>query len=220
MKSDKELLVELIEQFPENIKPVESFPKSYPEIVFPEKIKAIYLGCDPTNKHLDDLAYVFALVDTPQVFKGFVTTHTNQLKALGLTWDDVYVQNLCRNHFFKETSKNLRVWKKAAVGYWIDNLKDELNDLKIPESIPVLLTSKYLFDVLVSDKTLKKKSAREFYLGKETIPVPASKNLLGRPLIPLYRGRSPKKPKLSYYLKNNDKLSSYTQKVKSVLNKS
>jgi hypothetical protein len=216
MKSDKEILNELINKFPIGIESKYPFPKPYPEKVNPEKVKAIYLGCDPTNSHTDELSHVFALVNTPQVFKGFVTTHTNQLKAIGLNWNDVYVQNLCRNYFLKETGKNLRIWNKVAKEYWIDKLRNELNELKIPKSTPVLLTSMYLYQVLVTDDTWARFKSPEIYL-EEKIPVPANANKLNRPLIPVYRGRSPRL-ETNYNLATNEKWEGYRNKVINILN--
>jgi len=217
MISDKEILAELTERFPKGIKPVEPFPKHYPEKVKAEKVKAIYLGCDPTNKHTDKLPYVFALEDTPQELKAFVTMHSNQIKALGLTWNDVFVQNLCRNYFMDETNGVITFWKKVAKEYWIGKLKEELDDLKIPNTVPILLSSIYLYEVLVDDAKWKKKIAPDFYNCKEDIPIPADKNKLGRPLIPLYRGKSPKAFNVSYYLKNTEQWQPYINRVKAVL---
>ena len=52
--------------------------------------------------------------------------------------------------------------------------------------IPVFLTSEELYKVLLNpeDKRLK---ATQLYNSPETLPIPAEYNLLGRPLIPLYR---------------------------------
>ena len=155
-------------------------------------------------------------LDTPPKFKGFVTRHTNQLKAIGLEWKDVFVQNLCRNYFNYETSKNLKTWKKLAKEYWIEKLRAELEELKIPESVPVLLTSKYLFDVLVHDKGWLSHDAPEIY-EQEMIPIPGNTNLLNRPLIPIYRGFSPRL-KLNYHLLNNKKWDSYRKHVIEILN--
>jgi len=216
MISDKEILAELKSKYPDEIEEVFPFPKSYPENVQTERLKAIYLGCDPSNNHTNELSYVFALGSTPPIFKAFVTVHTNQLKAIGLEWEDVFVQNLCRNYFKKETSKNISVWKRIAKEYWIEKFRAELDELKIPDTVPVLLSSIYLYDVLVTDKEWKNMSAPEFYTCEVDIPVPADKNLLNRPLIPLYRGKSRVFP-VSYYLKNEAHWAQYINQVKSVL---
>ena len=66
--------------------------------------------------------------------------------------------------------------------------------------IPVLLTSQLLLEVL-GDKETAKYIAPDIYECRTAIPIPADKNKLGRPLIPVYRGKSPRY-KVSYHLKN------------------
>ncbi len=173
------------------------FPKPYCRSN--NSVRAIYLGCDPSNKHSTALPYAFALESGECKFKGFITSHRNNLNAIGLSWDSVYVQNLCQNYFSNETSKNLRIWKQAAKRYWIQHLKEEL-DKNFNSRIPVLLTSQYLLEVLGND-SWKNVKAPEFYECRVSIPVPATENKLGRPLIPVYRGKS-RKYDVSYHLVN------------------
>ena len=71
------------------------------------------------------------------------------MEVIDLNWEMVYTQNLCRNYFKSETSKN-KIWKQAAE-IWIDILKEELDDL-FSTKILVLLTSQLLFDVLLKEK--------------------------------------------------------------------
>lgn len=213
-RNDQQILKELQIIFGNKIPDVFPFPEAYYPSMNPNGVKAIYLGCDPTNSDEIKFRYVFALRVTPDKFKAFVTTHTNQLAAVGLTWNDVYTQNLCRNYFKDVTSKNLQVWKAAAEGYWIESLKNELGTFD--PDVPVLMTSQYIYDVLVNDTEWQKYKAPDFYHRKVDIPVPAEKNLLNRLLIPLYRGRSPKL-KVSYCLHNNDLWNNYKNRIKEIL---
>lgn len=212
MMEQIEIIQQLKLQFGEAIKETIPFPKPYCKDL--DRIKAIYLGCDPSNTRKIEFEYAFAINHPDRQFKAFVTKNSNNLKEVGLTFDDLYVQNLCQNYFEKETSKNLKVWTAAAYGFWIDYTKKELDALFKPE-IPVFLTSKYLFDVLVN-KDYKDVSALEFYVCKVDIPIPVNANKLGRPLIPFYRGGNPKK-KIKYALKGGN-WSAYQSKIKTILN--
>lgn len=206
--NDLQIFSALIDLYKDNIINV-SFSK--PHFSDISKVKAIYLGCDPSNKRFNiHFPYVFALdYDETDHFKGFVKSHSNNLAQIGLTWDTVYAQNLCRNYFKEETSKNLKVWKQVANEFWIEQLKDELKIFN--SKIPVLLTSQYLLEVLGIDGYEKIK-APEFYKCKRSIAIPANKNKLERELIPLYRGKSPRF-KISYHLSNNE-WEEYREKVK------
>ncbi|MBI2419798.1 MAG: hypothetical protein HYV28_18190 [Ignavibacteriales bacterium] len=200
---DKNIVAYLLKKYGENILPVENLPKAYcPGGI--EKVKAIYLGCDPSNTHTTSMPYAFAHKCGCNYFNSFINSHTQQLACIGLTWETVYTQNLCRNYFQKETSINLKLWTKAAKEFWIEELKEELSQFDL--TLPVLLTSQYLLEVLGTGGVEKIK-APEFYTCKKGIPIAADCNLLGRDLIPLYRGKNPY-CKVSYHLKN-DKWNSY-----------
>ena len=198
-KTDKELLQVLKEKFNDEIDDRFYLPKAF-WMGEKEMVKAVYLGCDPTNTNKNiqfDFAFSHGCND-----KGFVTfrnKHLKQLEAIGLTWETVYTQNLCRNYFMSETSKN-KIWKQAAE-MWIDVLKEELDEL-FSVDIPVLLTSQLLLDVLLREKKRPHRyDALEFYERRTQIPVPAEENKLGRPLIPIYRGVNGR-TRVSYQLKN------------------
>jgi len=165
-----------------------------------ENVKAIYLGCDPSNKHSNELPFVFAHESGLTVFNRFINAHTEQLREIGLSWHCVYTQNLCRSYFDKETSANRKLWKRVVNEYWIEALKSELTIF--PSSIPVFLTAQILLEVLASNgyETI---NAPDFYQCNVSIPVPAESSKLGRRLIPLYRGKSPKF-EISYHLKNKE----------------
>lgn len=211
MAEQKEIIKHLKLKFGEDIREIVPFPK--PFFKDPNQVKAIYLGCDPSTTRKHEFKYAFAIGHENRHFKGFVTQHANNLDKVGLKLDQVYVQNLCQNYFKKETSKNLKVWKAAANEFWIEYLRKELDELFDPD-IPVLLTSQYLLEVL-GDGKWKKVQAPDFYQCKIDIPIPANENKLGRPLIPMYRGKS-RSFKVSYHLKNED-WKEYRLRIKSYL---
>ena len=184
MQTHKEIIAELLALYPTGIKVTDTFPEAYcPGGI--SNVKAIYLGCDPSNQHSSTLPYAFAHESKLKIFNSFLKSHTEQLTQIGLGWDKVYTQNLCRNYFEKETSKN-PIWKEVAEAFWIERLKTEL--AVFDANIPVLLTAQVLLEVLGKDG-YEKKAAADFYEGKEAIPIPAISNKLNRDLIPLYRGR-------------------------------
>lgn len=210
--TDIEILNQLTETFCEQIVVTEKLPKTYcPGGI--EAVKAIYLGCDPTNTAKNfQFEHAFSHGCADKGFGRFRETHLKQLNAIGLSWDKVYTQNLCRNYFREETSKN-KIWKQAAE-FWIPILKEELDRL-FNVNIPVLLTSQLLLDMLLKvDKRPTRYDAIEFYEGRTAIPVPADENKLGRPLIPVYRGRNGR-TKISYELKNFE---AYGDEIKRYLN--
>lgn len=182
------MISELIKQYgSEKILDYTPFPKPWNPGI--EKVKAIYLGCDPSNKSQDRFEYVFALKSGNPRYNAFLKSHGDNLSAINLGWDSVYVQNLCQNYFMEETSKNLKLWKQVAREFWIPRLKEELQIFS--SNIPVLLTSQYLLEVMAFDG-YEKIPAFDFYNCDQSIPIPAQKNHLCRPLIPFYRGRNPR----------------------------
>lgn len=191
---ETEIILELQSQFGNEILNITPFPRPYCKDN--SSIKAIYLGCDPSNKHSHNLPYAFALESKLPVFNKFLKDHSSNLCQIGLSWDTVYVQNLCQNYFEKETSKNQTLWKKTSK-WRIPHLKQELQ--VFTDDIPVLLTSSYLFNVLVNSKWRKIKP-KQFYNCEIEIPIPKSENLLERYLIPFYRNRQ----KVDYHLSNPD----------------
>jgi hypothetical protein len=196
--NDQEIIKQLYEQYGEEIVKTEFLPKAYnPGGI--NTVKAIYLGCDPTNtKYNIPFCHAFAHGYKGTEFKQFIKIHEEQLKEIGLSWETVYTQNLCRNYFKEESSKN-KIWKKVADEFWISELIKELS--VFDSKIPFLLTSQLLLEVL-GDNESSKYSAPDIYNGLIAIPIPAAKNKLGRSLIPVYRGKSPRY-KMSYHLKND-----------------
>ncbi len=161
------------------------WPSEHPDV---SKIKAIVLGCDPSNFSKNGETQVLETVfgiegkgKDRRYFSGIL----QNLSQLGLTLTDLYVQNLCRNYFTKVTAEN-DCFAEAAIR-WREYLCRELDELKILRNIPVFLTSQYIY------KALKKEGVHEYtpaelYATRGLLPIPAEDNYLSRPLFPLYRG--------------------------------
>lgn len=105
----------------------------------------------------------------------------NNLKQIGLTLDNVYVENVCRNYFNRETSKN-KIWEEVAKEYWIPVLKKELD--KFDEWIPVLMTTQFILWAALEDQARRIKAGTIY---QECISIPAEDNLFKRKLYALYR---------------------------------
>jgi hypothetical protein len=203
-----EIIHSLKKKYPQHIEDNYLIPS--PWCINKHNVKAILLGCDPSNNHIHNMPFVFCLGIDISIFNSFKKSFEDDLNEIGLGWDNVYVQNLCKNYFDKETGKN-PIWFKAAE-YWIPNLVDELTSFK--EFIPVLLTSEVLLKALVYEYP-DYGSAIDFYECRNQIPIPAKVNKLKRPLIPFYRGRNPKINK-SYRI-NSDNWEQYKERIVEIL---
>jgi hypothetical protein len=208
---DEEILTELKNKFVDEVIDYLPFPKAYPENI--DSPKAILLGCDPTNiKYNICFEHVFALERTHKEFERFVSDWDESLKAIDLSFETIYTQNLCRNYFKEETGKN-KIWYEAA-DFWIPYLIHELK--QFDENIPVLLSSETIYKALLN-KGEKPIGASDFYNLVVEIPIPPEKNKLNRFLIPFYRHRKysinnyPEyRNKLFVFFNNETKLSSTT----------
>lgn len=125
---------------------------SLPEAWTPSNpVKAIVLGADPTNdgvagkRGLIELDYVFGIGHRHE--NPFWGAHKRNLDAVGLKKEDVFVQNICRNYFKDQTSKN-KYWELAAK-LWIPYLKEELQ--QVPNQVPILATAETIMRFLVGD---------------------------------------------------------------------
>lgn len=200
---DKEILSKLIKHFGSKIYDFLPFPKPYTDKI--KNPKAILLGCDPTNLKYDiRFEYVFALERKHKEFNRFLSVWDKNLKSIGLSFNTIYTQNLCRNYFKQETSKN-KIWYEVAE-FWIPILKEEL--MQFDRNIPVLLSSEMIYKALLINKNDYIKPMN-FYECKIDIPIPSELNKLERPLIPFYRH-----PK---YLIIRKIYAPYRQKIKIVL---
>lgn len=175
----------------------------------PTNIKAIVLGCDPSNKHDQNLKYAFGIETQTLLLKQFFAGIQKNLKVIGLSLHEVYVQNLCQNYFEKETSKNPG-WQEAAA-VWIPYLKAELDALPISKDVPVFLTAGILYETLTIDG-IEKYRPKVLYTRPELLPVKAADNYLERPLFPIYRGGR------GMYELDQKVWSAYVQNIQSYLN--
>ena len=188
-----------------NILDVFPFPKAYcPGGI--ENIKAIYLGCDPSNRYSQSLTQSF---DLP-ISESHISKNTEQLQQIGLDLNSVYFQNLCRNYFVEEISYN-NVWHEAAE-LWIPNLKAELDAFPIASDCPVFLTAWKLYECLIINNG-KKAKPRYFYEKPKLTPILSKDNRLGRPLFPLFMGAH------NHYELKTDKWRDYKNRIKEYFNK-
>lgn len=173
-------------------------PKPY---VGKNKVKAILLGADPTNdgikidKGLKVLETVFGIESDYE--KYFLSPQKSNLKALDISKDDLFIQNVCRNYFIKQTGKNAK-WRSIAQ-LWIKYLKKEID--RYP-NIPVLVTAEMILK-LITDTNLKASNIYE-YPAKY---LPLWSESLQRDIYPLYRHPN-------YYLSNksNSEYRNYLRK--------
>lgn len=180
----------------------------YGELIFSEfdipeahegrgEIKAIILGADPTHivgncpVRMEKVFGLEKAEDSPY-WRGI----NKNLQQIGLTLDNVYVQNVCRNYFDRETSKNEK-WEEIATNYWIPLLKEEL-DRRFEIKVPILMTTQFiLWAALENDR--KKFKAKDLYCGHKCIP--GEDNKFKRSLYAIYRHPyySLNKPEFNYY---------------------
>lgn len=148
-------------------------------------IKAFVLGCDPTAKDKGKENHkIFDNVFDIGKDRRYFSSILKNLKSLGLSLENIFVQNLVTDYLDDETSKN-GVWAKIAEQY-IPSRKQEFDEIDPTGLIPVMLTSEYLYKVLINSDQVKY-SAKELYENENLVPIRAENNKLGRPLIPLYR---------------------------------
>jgi len=101
------------------------------------KLKAIVLGADPTHPHPEkELKYVFGLENEKSPY---FTSILFNLNFLGLSLENIYVQNLCPNYFKKVTDEN-DGYITIAEKYWLPVIKMELDSQFSPD-VPVFVTA-------------------------------------------------------------------------------
>ena len=169
------------------------------------KTKAFVLGCDPTafdkDRNRIEFEYVFGIGKDKRYFAGI----NSNLVELGLSRESVYVQNLVTDYQEKETAKNPK-WHDTAQQY-IKHRKAEFDAIDPGRTIPVFLTSELLYKVLLNDGEIQMKPS-ELYNSVTDFFIPANRNKLFRPLVPLYRHPA-------YSMKNKPE---YAKRVTSILN--
>lgn len=157
---------------------IQNLPEAY---IGKNKIKAILLGADPTNNGTKKspgrkiLKTVFGVNEFEEFFK----PQELNLRSIGLDKDNLFIQNVCRNYFIDETSKN-RKWNEIAK-LWLEYLINELDIFDPERRIPVLATSEVILKLL-SEKVLK---ASDIY--KHCIKFDFNETLLGRDIYAFYR---------------------------------
>ncbi len=177
--NEQQILERLKTDYPHMVSDRFPFPKAYRGS---GAIKAIILGADPTrivNGQPQPFDMVFELDNEKSPYFRSIRKNIDLIE--GLSMGEVYVQNLCRNYFTQETSKN-KSWVDIARGYWADFLAEELNNMFEP-SVPVLITTEFILKACLTKGKAEK--ASNLYEGCLTIP--GKDNLLGREMIPFYR---------------------------------
>lgn len=160
-----------------------------PDPYIGRKIKAILLGADPTNngiktdKGLKQLATVFGIDSEYEKF--FFGPQLTNLRALEISKDNLFIQNVCRNYFINQTGRNKK-WNMVAE-LWIKYLKEDIDEYP---NIPILITAEKILKVLT--KTTVK--ASDLYNNPEE-HLPLWSESLQRDIYPLYRHPN-------YYLSN------------------
>lgn len=183
MENRMQYVALLKEQFPDEILITETLPSAYCEKL--ENVKAIVVGCDPSNRHSHNLKYAFGIDSGIPKLDLFFSGIEANLKQIGLDRKCVYIQNLCQNYFRSETTGNT-IWHEAAK-LWRHYLKDELQALGMPKEVPVLLTAQDIYFALLNEG-VKKQKAKNLYADLSLVPIPPEDNFLERHLIPLFRG--------------------------------
>ncbi len=172
-------------KFPDMIYDIKQYPIPAPFCINKKKVKAIVLGCDPSNHSENNkvvkLCTVFGIgTGDHRYFRDIL----NNLKEVGLNFENIYIQNVIPYYMEKETSEN-KLWNDIA-GLVIPDLIKELDSFDSKRKIPVLMTSEVIYKFLLLNKKDYNKP-KDLYNVKEYLPVKKDINKLGRKLFPLYR---------------------------------
>jgi len=173
---EKKMLAELKFHLVKNIDDYLPFPKPF---IGKGPIKAVVVGADPSTTDRKRFDTVFDLSGNDRRY--FKDIERN-LNAIGLSIDNVYVQNYCQNYFTHTTYKQRKNWKRAA-GVWHTFLITEVEDLFDPH-IPILTTSEIIFNRLIYSDA---KAPKEYYGNPEILPENASFCHPDRGVFPFYR---------------------------------
>ncbi len=170
-------------------------------------VKAIILGADPSTPDKKVLKHVFGL-ENPK--SPYFEPILKNLSHIDLSLDNIYVKNLCPNYFTDVTDNN-DLYLEIAKEYWLPILRDELNLLFKPE-IPVLVTAWKPFIVVAPDAKKYKNCKSRIYTEVKIF----NQNLLGRPVIALFRGGR-RKGNNGYYDLSIPEFSAYVTAVKNLI---
>lgn len=159
-------------------------------------VKAILLGADPTNDGIPKnrgLKILDKVLGIDGQFESyFFGIQQRNLKAIGLSKNNVYIQNVCRNYFSIQTSENKYWYKTAAL--WTQHIKKDLESYD--RNIPILATCKEVYTFL----TGKSGPFSDIYNLKIELPSVCS-IVFKREVLPLFRGRA--------YILNDGKWTKY-----------
>jgi hypothetical protein len=188
----------------EKYKPICINTSDYPKAYYTDikSVRAIVIGADPGNIKKEEFQYVFELESGTQ--SDYFRKILKNIELIGLSLEDLYVQNLCKNYFKEVTSDN-DIWSEVAE-LWIPLLKKELDSF-FDSSIPVFITAGKIRDVLCLSVKKNKDYKRNY---QDATFIDSKDNKLNRTLIPLYR------PNNDYYCLMNWK--PYTEKIKALFN--
>jgi len=172
----QKILEELKSHMVENIVDFLPFPEPF---TGKGPIKAIVIGADPSTK--DGLRFdtVFDLGGNDHRYFAGIEKNLNEI---GLTMDNIYVQNFCQNYFTKVTYEQKKNWNRAG-GIWYHFLKQELDE-KFDIEIPLLATSEIIFKRIIHDAPVDN---QYYYDHPEEVPVESNPIVSGRMIFPLYR---------------------------------
>jgi hypothetical protein len=171
----REILEELKTHLVEHIDDYLPFPEPF---IGKGPIKAIVLGADPSTKNTLRFDMVFDLGNNKRYFKSI----EKNLNAIGLSMDNVYIQNFCQNYFDHTTYENKKNWWRAS-GVWAYFIKEELEG-KFDGNIPILATSEMIYKRL---DPYTQKTPKYYYENPEILPQNASLYTSGRKVFPFYR---------------------------------
>lgn len=199
MTGNLSIILSAISRNSRHYKPSDTLPKPFKG----KHVKAILLGADPGTMNNQKFEYVFKLEigDSSPYFKQFIPN----LQTVGLSLDNLYVQNLCRNYFDCDTMSHQKDWMNCAQ-LWVDSLKEELDAFDPRRALPVLISAYVILQALCSGECEKP----DFYYSNHVF-VDKNQNLLGRTLIPFFRGGAGK------YRLVQKQWTAYTKKIREEL---
>lgn len=176
---------QLQSKYPKILHDISKYPAPSPFCIDRKKVKAIVLGCDPSNRSDNGKTLRFCTVfgigtGDHRYFRDILSN----LKSVGLGLENIYVQNIIPYYMKKETTEN-KYWNEIAEILLKDLIK-ELDSFDKKKKIPVFMSSEVIYKFLLNDKKDYRKP-KDLYNIKEYLPVKKEINKLGRKLFPLYR---------------------------------
>jgi len=198
----EEILTEVETRFKDVFVNADALPKPY---IGSETIKALLIGTDPGNSvggETKIIDYVFGLEHKNSPY--FRSIQGNIDKLSNLILENLYVQNICKNYFNCDASKN-KDWKEAAK-LWLPYVINEF-DSQYDKSIPVLVSAEIILDIILKEQQTKL-TAETYYSSPAFID--KADNNFERTLIPFYRHR---KYSLSFWDQYREATDSFFYKI-------